>query len=192
LARIKVGLDKKLYLGNLDAKRDWGHARDYVEMQWLMLQQETPRDFVIATGEQHSVREFVELSCKELGIDLEWSGERRFGEGRGRLERRGDRRGGSAVLPAWPRWTTLLGDPTEAEEVLGWRPKTRGSIWFGCVPSNAPIPTQLITDQTSQVCDGHFFTRANIHDIDVAVVVHEKYACICKIIHEQKLAKWGS
>ena len=123
LARIKVGLDTKLYLGNLDAKRDWGHARDYVEMQWLMLQQETPRDFVIATGEQHSVREFVELSCKELGIDLEWSGE-------GVSEKGVDVSSGEAIVEVDPRYfrpaevDTLLGDPTEAEEVLGWRPKT--------------------------------------------------------------------
>ena len=123
LARIKVGLDKKLYLGNLDAKRDWGHARDYVEMQWLMLQQETPRDFVIATGEQHSVREFVELSCKELGIDLEWSGE-------GVSEKGVDVSSGEAIVEVDPRYfrpaevDTLLGDPTEAEEVLGWKPKT--------------------------------------------------------------------
>ena len=123
LARIKVGLDKKLYLGNLDAKRDWGHARDYVEMQWLMLQQETPRDFVIATGEQHSVREFVELSCKELGIDLEWSGE-------GVSEEGVDVSNGETIVEVDPRYfrpaevDTLLGDPTEAEEVLGWRPKT--------------------------------------------------------------------
>ena len=123
LARIKVGLDKKLYLGNLDAKRDWGHARDYVEMQWLMLQQETPRDFVIATGEQHSVREFVELSCKELGIDLEWSGE-------GVSEEGVDVSNGETIVEVDPRYfrpaevDTLLWDPTEAEEVLGWRPKT--------------------------------------------------------------------
>ena len=123
LARIKVGLDKKLYLGNLDAKRDWGHARDYVEMQWLMLQQETPRDFVIATGEQHSVREFVELSCKELGIDLEWSGE-------GVSEKGVDVSSGETIVEVDPRYfrpaevDTLLGDPTEAEEVLGWKPKT--------------------------------------------------------------------
>ncbi len=123
LARIKVGLEKKLFLGNLDAKRDWGHARDYVEMQWLMLQQEAPRDFVIATGEQHSVREFVELSCKELGIQLEWSGE-------GVSEKGLDLSSGESILEIDPRYfrpaevETLLGDPTEAEQVLGWKPKT--------------------------------------------------------------------
>ena len=123
LARIKVGLEKKLFLGNLDAKRDWGHARDYVEMQWLMLQQEAPRDFVIATGEQHSVREFVELSCKELGIQLEWSGE-------GVSEKGLDLSSGEIIVEIDPRYfrpaevETLLGDPTEAEQVLGWKPKT--------------------------------------------------------------------
>src|SRR3989449_5464732 len=74
LARIKLGLQDCLYLGNLNAKRDWGHARDYVEMQWLMLQQETPEDFVIATGEQHSVREFVDAAASELGILIRWQG----------------------------------------------------------------------------------------------------------------------
>src|SRR6201984_3716302 len=74
LARIKVGLQDKLYLGNLDAKRDWGHARDYVEMMWLMLQQSEPRDYVIATGEQHSVREFVTIAASYLGLDLTWQG----------------------------------------------------------------------------------------------------------------------
>ena len=78
LARIKLGLEDRLYLGNLDALRDWGHAKDYVVMQWMMLQQEQPRDYVIATGEQHSVKEFVEISCRYLDIPLEWRGE---GEG---------------------------------------------------------------------------------------------------------------
>ena len=123
LARIKVGLEKTLFLGNLDAKRDWGHARDYVEMQWLMLQQDVPRDFVIATGEQHSVREFVELSCKELGIGLKWTGD-------GASERGIDLSSGESIVEIDPRYfrpaevETLLGDPTEAEQALGWRPKT--------------------------------------------------------------------
>src|SRR5262249_16069674 len=75
LARIKVGLEECLYLGNLNSRRDWGHARDYVEMQWLMLQQPEPEDFVIATGEQHSVKEFVQLAAEEMGLDVEWRGE---------------------------------------------------------------------------------------------------------------------
>jgi GDPmannose 4,6-dehydratase len=74
LARIKMGLEKCLYLGNLNAKRDWGHARDYVEMQWLMLQQEEPEDFVIATGEQHTVKEFVEIAALEMGMKIQWRG----------------------------------------------------------------------------------------------------------------------
>src|SRR5260221_2159131 len=75
LARIKLGLQEKLHLGNINALRDWGHARDYVEMQWLMLQQATPEDFVIATGEQHSVREFIELAAKEIDMAIRWEGE---------------------------------------------------------------------------------------------------------------------
>ncbi|SVE62511.1 uncharacterized protein METZ01_LOCUS515365, partial [marine metagenome] len=74
LARIKLGLQDCIYLGNIDTKRDWGHARDYVEMQWLMLQQDSPEDFIISTGEQHTVREFLEIAAKEVGIDIEWSG----------------------------------------------------------------------------------------------------------------------
>ena len=75
LARIKLGIENCLFLGNLNAKRDWGHARDYVEMQWLMLQQEKPEDFVIATGEQHSVREFVDLAAREMEIKINWRGD---------------------------------------------------------------------------------------------------------------------
>lgn len=123
LARVKVGLDKKLYLGNLDSLRDWGHAKDYVEMQWLMLQQEEPRDYVISTGEQHSVREFVELACKELDITLRW-------EGSGSEEKGIDESTGQVIVEVDPRYfrpaevETLLGDPSEAERILGWKPKT--------------------------------------------------------------------
>jgi GDPmannose 4,6-dehydratase len=122
LARIKVGLQENLYLGNLSALRDWGHARDYVEMQWLMLQQETPRDYVIATGEQHSVREFVDLSAQELGMELHW-------EGSGVDEKALDRDGNVivAVDPLYFRPTeveSLLGDATRAKVELGWVPKT--------------------------------------------------------------------
>jgi GDPmannose 4,6-dehydratase len=74
LARIKLGLQERMHLGNLEAKRDWGHARDYVEMQWLMLQQQTPEDYVIATGEQHSVRDFVNFAAEEVGIKIRWEG----------------------------------------------------------------------------------------------------------------------
>jgi GDPmannose 4,6-dehydratase len=144
LARIKLGLQDCLYLGNLDAKRDWGHARDYVEMQWLMLQQEQPEDFVIATGVQYSVRDFVNAAARELGMQIRW-------EGQG-VEEKGywvkpSLRGGEAdaaihgsphsarddgtnpIVAVDPRYfrptevETLLGDPAKAKAKLGWTPK---------------------------------------------------------------------
>ena len=99
LARIKLGLQDCLYLGNLDAKRDWGHARDYVEMQWLMLQQEKPEDFVIATGVQYSVRDFVDAAGAEIGIAVDWRGDGRRRKGL-RRQRQLHRSGRSALLPA--------------------------------------------------------------------------------------------
>ncbi|UGV25900.1 GDP-mannose 4,6-dehydratase [Rhodopseudomonas boonkerdii] len=123
IARIKLGLQDRLYLGNLDALRDWGHARDYVEMQWLMLQQDKPEDFVIATGEQHSVREFVDIAAREVGIKIRW-------EGKGLDERGYDATNGQCIVAVDPRYfrpaevETLLGDPTKAKEKLGWVPKT--------------------------------------------------------------------
>jgi len=121
LARIKVGLQDQLYLGNMDALRDWGHARDYVEMQWRMLQQQEPKDYVIATGEQHSVREFVELSASFLDMDVSWSGA-------GAEEKGTDKRGNVivAVDPRYYRPTeveTLLGDASKAQRELGWKPR---------------------------------------------------------------------
>jgi len=121
LARIKLGLQDCLYLGNLDALRDWGHARDYVEMQWLMLQQPEPDDFVIATGEQHSVREFVERAAIELGITIEW-----VGTG---IDEKGLDSTGKVVVSVDPRYfrpaevDSLLGDATKARKKLGWAPK---------------------------------------------------------------------
>ena len=121
LARIKLGLQECLYLGNLDARRDWGHARDYVEMQWLMLQQEQPEDFVIATGVQHSVRDFVEAAASELGMGITWNGSG-LGE-RGLID-------GRAVVVVDPRYFrpaevhSLKGDATRAREKLGWVPRT--------------------------------------------------------------------
>jgi GDPmannose 4,6-dehydratase len=132
LARISLGLQNCLYLGNLDAKRDWGHARDYIEMQWLMLQQEKPDDFVIATGVQHSVRDFVDAAAAELGITLRWQGKgvEETGivqgcSGDGVKVREGD-----ILVRVDPRYfrptevETLLGDPSKARELLGWTPKT--------------------------------------------------------------------
>jgi len=119
LARIKTGLQDQLYLGNMDALRDWGHARDYVEMQWRMLQQNEPKDYVIATGEQHSVREFVELSAKYLGMDIRW-------EGKG-VEEKGIDKEGNVIVAVDPRYyrptevETLLGDASKARRELGWK-----------------------------------------------------------------------
>jgi GDPmannose 4,6-dehydratase len=123
LARIQLGLQDCLYLGNMDAKRDWGHARDYVEMQWLMLQQDRPDDFVIATGVQYSVRDFVDAAAAELGMKVRWQGqgvdEKGFLEGRP-----------APIVAVDPRYfrptevETLLGDPTKARTKLGWTPRT--------------------------------------------------------------------
>ena len=133
LARIKLGLQDCLYLGNLDAKRDWGHARDYVEMQWLMLQQDNPEDFVIATGVQYSVKDFVIAAAKELEMEIRWEGE--GVEEKGYLASSSSRaaEGGGARKPIvqvdsrYFRPTeveTLLGDATKAKQKLGWSPKT--------------------------------------------------------------------
>ncbi len=122
VARIKLGLQDCLYLGNLGAKRDWGHARDYVEMQWLMLQQDQPEDFVIATGKQYSVRDFVEAAAEELGIGIRWEGEG--------ADEKGYDAGGRCIVAVDPRYfrpaevESLLGDATKAREKLGWTPST--------------------------------------------------------------------
>lgn len=131
LARIFLGLQDCLYLGNMDAKRDWGHARDYVEMQWMMLQQEEARDFVIATGEQHSVRDFVNAAAGELGVTLDWQGsgvdEIAVVSNPGPSTAL---KPGQVVVKVDPRYfrptevETLLGDPTQAHEKLGWKPTT--------------------------------------------------------------------
>ncbi|MGE4538809.1 MAG: GDP-mannose 4,6-dehydratase [Desulfovibrio sp.] len=122
MARIKLGLQDCLYLGNMSALRDWGHAKDYVEMQWLMLQQDAPDDFVIATGRQSSVRDFVAMTAAELGIPLRFEGE-------GADEKGYDAETGKCLVAVDPRYfrptevETLLGDPTKARERLGWQPR---------------------------------------------------------------------
>jgi GDPmannose 4,6-dehydratase len=121
LARIKVGLQDRLYLGNLEARRDWGHARDFVEAQWLMLQQPQPEDYVIATGEQHSVREFVEATAVELGMTVHWKGKG--------AEEKGFDAEGRCIVAIDPRYfrpaevDALLGDAGKAQAKLGWRPR---------------------------------------------------------------------
>ncbi|WP_025660553.1 GDP-mannose 4,6-dehydratase [Rhizobium sp. IBUN] len=121
LARIKLGLQDCLYLGNMDSKRDWGHAKDYVEMQWLMLQQEQPEDFVIATGIQYSVREFVEAAAREIGMTIRWSGTG--------VDEKGFDARGNCVVAVDPRYfrpaevETLLGDASKAKQKLGWAAK---------------------------------------------------------------------
>ncbi len=135
LARISVGLQDCLYLGNLDAKRDWGHARDYVEAQWLMLQQDHPADYVIASGEQYSVRQFVETAAAEIGIEVGWNGVGVAEEGfiSGKRTERGDSaalRPGQVIVKVDLRYfrptevDSLLGDARKAQRELGWRPKT--------------------------------------------------------------------
>lgn len=132
IARIALNLQECLYLGNMDALRDWGHARDYVEMQWLMLQQQQPEDFVIATGVQRSVREFVELAAAELGVSIEWSGEgvEEIGTVAAVSGDKARCKSGDVIVRVDPRYfrptevETLLGDPTKAADKLGWRPTT--------------------------------------------------------------------
>jgi len=122
LARIKMGLQDKLHIGNLDSLRDWGHAKDYVEAMWLVLQQDQPDDYVIATGKQYSVRQFIEFGAAELGMVIGW-------QGSGIDEVAIDRNTGKQVVAVDKRYfrptevETLLGDPSKAKRVLGWEPK---------------------------------------------------------------------
>ena len=136
LSRIVTGLDKQLFLGNLDSKRDWGHARDYVEMQWMMLQQDEPEDFVIATGVQHSVREFVETAAGNFGITINWTGTGLDEVGivesvdTGKLETKAQIKPGDTIIRVDQRYfrpaevSNLLGDSSKAREKLGWKTKT--------------------------------------------------------------------
>ena len=123
-ARIKEGLQEKLVLGNMDAKRDWGYAPEYVDAMWRMLQQDEPDDFVVATGETHTVREFTEIAFRELGIVLEWEGEAELEVGK-------DQKSGKVVVEVSPRYyrptevDILIGDPTKAKEKLSWEPQVK-------------------------------------------------------------------
>lgn len=152
LARISLNFQDCLYLGNLDAKRDWGHAKDYVKMQWLMLQQDRPEDFVIATGVQHSVRDFVDLSAKTLGIDINW-------QGRGVIEKGIDTKTGNTIVEVDPKYfrptevETLLGDPAKAKEKLGWTPK----IAFAELVSEM-VKHDLEDAKRDDLCKNHGFS----------------------------------
>jgi GDPmannose 4,6-dehydratase len=124
LARIKLGLDEMLYMGNLDAKRDWGYAKDYVEGMWMMLQQDEPDDYVLATNETHTVREFIEVASKRLGFDLEWQGKD--------VDEVGvDRNTGKVIIKIDPVYfrpaevDLLIGDPAKAKKIMGWEPKVK-------------------------------------------------------------------
>lgn len=157
LARIKLGLQDTLYLGNLSALRDWGHARDYVEMQWRMLQQEKPEDFVIATGVQHSVREFVALAADVLGIKLKW-------EGQGVDERAVDK-SGATVVAVDPRYfrpsevETLLGDPSYAHERLGWKP----TVTFEELVKEM-VEVDLLAAERDQLVKKHGYNAYEYHE----------------------------
>jgi len=156
LARIKLGLQDCLYLGNMDAKRDWGHAKDYVEMQWLMLQQEQPEDFTISTGEQHTVREFVEVAAKELAIDIKW-------QGKG-VDEKGTWQNKTIVSidSRYFRPTeveTLLGDSTKAKEKLGWIPK----ITFTELVKEM-IQSDLKEAECDNLCQTEGYSTYNYHE----------------------------
>lgn len=158
LARIKLGLQERLYLGNLDALRDWGHARDYVEMQWLMLQQEKPEDYVIATGEQHAVREFVEIAAREVGITIRW-------QGKGIEEKGFDAESGKCLVEVDPRYfrpaevETLLGDASKAKRNLGWAPK----ITFHELVREM-MQEDLKSAQRDELVKRHGFKHFNYHE----------------------------
>jgi GDPmannose 4,6-dehydratase len=157
LARISLGLQDCLYLGNLDARRDWGHARDYVEMQWLMLQQEQPEDFVIATGVQHSVREFTELAAAELGITLNWKGQG--------IDERGFDAQGRCIIAVDARYfrpaevDSLLGDASRARAKLGWQPR----IGFAELVTEM-VHADLRIAQRDQLSRRHGFSTNESHE----------------------------
>jgi len=152
LARIKLGLQDCLYLGNLNAKRDWGHARDYVEMQWLMLQQDEPDDYVIATGKQYTVREFIDIAAQKLQLPIIWKGE-------GIDEKAFNLESGKVVVAVDPNYfrptevETLLGDPTKAREKLGWVPRTTLDELI-----QEMVERDLLIAQKDHLCQTHGFT----------------------------------
>jgi GDPmannose 4,6-dehydratase len=163
LARIKLGLQDCLYLGNLDALRDWGHAKDYVEMQWLMLQQDHPEDFVIATGVQYSVRDFVNAAAEELGMNIRWQG--KGIDEVGFLEPSALNLAPKAIVQVDPRYfrptevETLLGDPSKAKQKLGWTPK----ITFQELVSEM-VREDLKSAERDELVKKHGFTAYDYHE----------------------------
>ena len=157
MARIKLGLQQRLYLGNLDSLRDWGHARDYIEMQWLMLQQDNPEDFVIATGVQYSVREFVNAAAAELGIAIRW-------EGAG-VDEKGYDAAGNCIVEVDPLYfrpaevETLLGDATKAKQKLGWEPK----ITFAALVSEM-VREDLRSAERDELVKRHGYSAFDFHE----------------------------
>jgi GDPmannose 4,6-dehydratase len=174
LARVALGLLDCIYLGNLNAMRDWGHAKDYVEMQWLMLQQQTPEDYVIATGEQHSVREFTDLAAQQLGIELSWSGDGATETAtveRVVKSRQADRftctalKPGQVIVRVDPRYfrptevETLLGDPTKAKQKLGWEPR----IGFTELVAEM-VSEDLVGAQRDELCSREGYRTFTYHE----------------------------
>ena len=157
LSRIKLGLQDCLFLGNMDAKRDWGHAKDYVEMQWMMLQQETPEDFVIATGVQFSVREFVDAAAREIDLAITWKGHG--------VDEKGYDANGKCIVAVDPRYfrpaevETLLGDATKARVKLGWTPK----ITFQELVSEM-MREDMKSAQRDELVKKHGFDAYNFHE----------------------------
>jgi GDPmannose 4,6-dehydratase len=169
LARIYLGLQDCLHLGNLDAKRDWGHARDYVQMQWLMLQQDKPEDFVIATGEQHSVRDFVNAAAAEIGVSIRWEGigidEIGIIDNISTGSEVNAMKVGDIIVRIDPRYfrptevETLLGDPGKAKEKLGWVPKTT----FAELVSEMML-SDLVEARRDELCKSEGYTVLNHHE----------------------------
>ncbi len=168
LARIKLGLQDSLYLGNLDARRDWGHAKDYIEMQWLMLQQDRPEDFVIATGVQYSVRDFVNAAAGELGIEIRWEGAGVDEKGYWLNPPSGTALGDTAAHPLIavdPRYfrptevETLLGDPSKARQKLGWTPR----ITFGELVAEM-VREDLKSAERDELIKHHGFKAMDYHE----------------------------
>jgi len=171
LARIKLGLQDCLFLGNLDAKRDWGHAKDYVEMQWLMLQQDAPDDFCIATGEQYSVRDFVDAAAQELGMHIKWQGTGVDETGildsldQSRVTDNQSPNLGDRIVAVDPRYfrptevETLLGDPSKAKSQLGWTPK----ITFKELVSEM-VREDLKIAERDELVKNHGYKAFNYHE----------------------------